>query len=56
MSEAYIVDGVRTAIGRFAGALSEARPDDLAALTIRRLLERHPGIDPAGMAAVVRAA
>ena len=42
MSDAYIVDGVRTAIGSFAGSLSESRPDDLAALTIRRLVERHP--------------
>jgi acetyl-CoA acyltransferase len=53
MSEAYIVDGVRTAIGSFAGSLSDARPDDLAALTIRRLLERHPGIDPARITDVI---
>ena len=45
MSDAYIVDGVRTAIGSFAGSLSDARPDDLAALTIRRLLERYPSLD-----------
>ncbi|HEX6048908.1 MAG TPA: 3-oxoadipyl-CoA thiolase [Gemmatimonadaceae bacterium] len=44
MSDAYIVDGIRTAIGSFAGSLSEVRPDDLAALTIRRLLERQPSI------------
>src|SRR5215207_17568 len=53
MSEAYIVDGVRTAIGSFAGSLSESRPDDLAALTIRRLLERQPGIDPARITDVI---
>ena len=47
MSEAYIVDGVRTAIGSFGGSLAEVRPDDLAALTIRRLLERHPSLDKA---------
>jgi 3-oxoadipyl-CoA thiolase len=47
MTDAYIVDGVRTPIGSFAGSLSDARPDDLAALTIRRLLERHPPFDPA---------
>jgi 3-oxoadipyl-CoA thiolase len=53
MAEAYIVDGVRTAIGNFAGSLSEVRPDDLAALTIRRLLERHPSLDPSVVTDVV---
>jgi acetyl-CoA acetyltransferase family protein len=53
MSEAYIVDGVRTAIGTFAGSLSESRPDDLAALTIRKLLERQPNLDPARITDVI---
>ena len=53
MSEAYIVDGVRTAIGSFAGSLSESRPDDLAALAIRRLLERQPRMDPARVTDVI---
>ena len=53
MTEAYIVDGVRTAIGSFAGSLSESRPDDLAALTIRRLLERHPDLDAARITDVI---
>jgi 3-oxoadipyl-CoA thiolase len=53
MSEAYIVDGLRTAIGSFAGSLSESRADDLAALTIRRLLERYPKLEPAQIAEVV---
>jgi 3-oxoadipyl-CoA thiolase len=53
MSDAYIIDGVRTAIGSFAGSLSEVRPDDLAALTIRRLLERQPSIDPATITDVI---
>jgi 3-oxoadipyl-CoA thiolase len=53
MAEAYIVDGIRTAIGSFAGSLSEVRPDDLAALTIRRLIERHPALDPARITDVV---
>ena len=52
-SPAYLVDGVRTPIGAFGGGLSEVRPDDLAALVIRRLLERHPQIDPAEIADVV---
>ena len=42
MSDAYIVDGVRTPIGSFAGSLSENRPDDLAALLKPRLM---PAID-----------
>lgn len=39
---AYIVDGVRTAIGNFGGALSPVRTDDLAALVIRALMEKLP--------------
>ena len=53
MSEAYIVDGVRTAIGSFGGTLSEVRPDDMAALTIRRLLERNPALDPSRVSDVI---
>src|SRR5678816_2574729 len=53
MSDAYIVDGVRTPIGSFAGSLAETRPDDMAALTIRRLLERHPTLDPARITGVI---
>ncbi len=41
MSDAWIVDAVRTPIGRYAGALSGIRPDDLAATVIRELLARH---------------
>lgn len=40
---AYLVDGVRTPIGRYAGALSAVRPDDLAAHVVRELLARHGG-------------
>ena len=53
MSEAYIVDGVRTPIGSFGGSLSETRPDDMAALVIQRLLERHPTLDPARITDVI---
>jgi acetyl-CoA acyltransferase len=42
----YIVDGIRTPIGKFQGALSTIRPDDLMALTIKALIERNPNIDP----------
>ncbi len=39
--EAYIVDGVRTAIGNFGGALSPVRADDLAAHVIKALISRN---------------
>ena len=42
MREAWIVDAVRTPIGRHGGALAPVRPDDLAAVTIRALLDRSP--------------
>ena len=42
--EAYICDYVRTPIGRYAGSLASVRADDLAALPIRELMRRHPGL------------
>lgn len=45
MAEAWIVDGVRTPIGRHGGALASVRPDDLAAVAIKALVQRT-GIDP----------
>jgi 3-oxoadipyl-CoA thiolase len=45
MAEAFICDAARTPIGRYAGALADVRPDDLAAIPIRALKERNPGID-----------
>ena len=47
--EAFICDGVRTAIGRYGGALSSVRADDLAAVPIRALVARNPGLDPAAI-------
>ena len=44
--EAFIVDGVRTAVGNFGGALSTVRADDLAAAVIQNLVSRHPKIQP----------
>src|SRR5271165_5086890 len=44
MAEAFICDYVRTPIGRYAGALAAVRVDDLAAIPIRELLTRHPGL------------
>lgn len=46
MSEAYIIDAIRTPIGKFRGALSPIRADDLAAMTIEELMNRNPDIDP----------
>ncbi|GAB4005088.1 3-oxoadipyl-CoA thiolase [Nocardioides ultimimeridianus] len=45
MNVAYLVDGVRTPFGRYAGALADVRPDDLAAHVVRELLARHPAVD-----------
>ncbi|HTJ14216.1 MAG TPA: acetyl-CoA C-acyltransferase [Dinghuibacter sp.] len=53
MQTAYIIDAVRTPIGRYGGALSTCRPDDLLALVIKALLERNPGLDPAAIEDVI---
>jgi acetyl-CoA C-acetyltransferase len=50
--QAFLVGGVRTPVGRYGGALSSVRPDDLAALTIRELVART-GIDPADVDEVI---
>jgi 3-oxoadipyl-CoA thiolase len=46
LREAWIIDAVRTPIGRYGGALASVRPDDLAAIVIRAVIERT-GLDPA---------
>ncbi len=46
MSEAFICDALRTPIGRFGGALSSVRADDLAAIPIASLVARHSKLDP----------
>jgi 3-oxoadipyl-CoA thiolase len=45
MTEAFLVDGVRTPIGRYGGALAGVRPDDLAAHVLRALTQRLPSVD-----------
>jgi 3-oxoadipyl-CoA thiolase len=45
LTDAFICDAIRTPIGRYAGALKEVRPDDLAAIPLRALKERNHGID-----------
>ncbi|WP_329012735.1 thiolase family protein [Streptomyces sp. NBC_00690] len=47
LHDVYVVDAVRTPIGKYGGALSGVRPDDLAAGVLRSLLARTPGLDPA---------
>ncbi|MEK7381357.1 MAG: 3-oxoadipyl-CoA thiolase [Gemmatimonadota bacterium] len=51
--DAYIADGVRSAIGSLGGALAPVRADDLAAIVIRALLARHPALDPALLTDVI---
>ncbi len=53
MTNAFIIDGIRTPIGSFSGSLSQVRPDDLAAHVIGALAARNPSIDPARITDVV---
>jgi 3-oxoadipyl-CoA thiolase len=53
MTDAYIVDGVRTAVGNIGGGLSDVRADDLAAHVISELMRRHPTLDPARISDVI---
>jgi acetyl-CoA acyltransferase len=46
MTEAFICDAIRTPIGRYGGALSAVRPDDLGAIVLRELISRNSGLDP----------
>jgi len=49
MNKVYVIDAVRTPIGKYGGGLSSIRPDDLLAHVVRRLLARNAGIDPAAI-------
>jgi acetyl-CoA acyltransferase len=53
VTAAYICDAVRTPFGRYGGALAGVRPDDLAAIPLRALLERNPGLDAAAIDDVI---
>ncbi|MDQ3079926.1 MAG: 3-oxoadipyl-CoA thiolase [Pseudomonadota bacterium] len=53
MTEAFICDAIRTPIGRYGGALSSIRADDLAAIPIRALIDRNPGVDWAALDDVI---
>ncbi len=45
MKTVYVIDAVRTPIGKYAGTLATERPDDLAAFVIKGLIERNPSVD-----------
>ena len=45
MQTAYIIDTVRTPVGKYGGALSNIRPDDLLALVIKAIISRNPSVD-----------
>lgn len=56
MNPVYIIDAIRTPIGKYGGALSAVRPDDLLALIIQGLMKRNPSIDPAQIEDVIAGA
>ena len=53
MNSAYIIDILRTPIGKYGGTLATVRPDDLAAHVIKKLMERNPSIHPSQIEDVV---
>lgn len=53
MTDAFLIDGIRTPVGNIGGALSEVRADDLAAHVIRELLARNAAVDPTAMEDVI---
>jgi acetyl-CoA acyltransferase len=53
MQQAFICDAIRTPFGRYGGTLAGIRPDDLAAIPLRALLDRNPSLDPAAIDDVI---
>ncbi len=53
MIDVYICDYIRTPIGRYGGALSSVRADDLGAVPLRAMIERNPSLDPAAIDEVI---
>lgn len=53
MNQAFICDAIRTPIGRYGGALSSVRTDDLGAIPLRALMQRNPGVDWASITDVI---
>lgn len=53
MKDVYVIDALRTPVGKYGGMLSSVRPDDLAALVLLELLKRNPDIDPSEIEEVI---
>ena len=53
MQDVFIIDGIRTAIWNFGGALASIRPDDLAAIVMKELMARNPEVDPSEIEDVI---
>jgi len=53
MKDAFIIDGIRTAIGNFGGTLAAVRTDDLAAFVLKKLMEKNSGVDPAAISEII---
>lgn len=56
MKPVFVIDSIRTPIGKYGGALSSVRPDDLLAIAIKSLMHRNPTIDPAAIEDVIAGA
>jgi acetyl-CoA acetyltransferase family protein len=56
MTSSFVYDAVRTPFGRFGKALAGVRPDDLLAVTVRSILDRHPDLDPSTIDDVIAGA
>lgn len=53
MKDAFIINGVRTPVGNFGGTLATVRTDDMAALVLKKLMEKNPSVDPAAIGDVI---
>lgn len=53
MRNVYVIDAIRTPLGKYGGALAMVRPDDLLAHVIRELMQRNPSVDPADIEDVI---
>lgn len=56
MKPVYVIDCLRTPIGKYGGALASVRPDDLLAHVLKALLQRNPGVDPSKIEDVIAGA
>ncbi|GAA4727497.1 acetyl-CoA C-acyltransferase [Flavisolibacter ginsenosidimutans] len=53
MKNVYVIDAIRTPLGKYGGALATVRPDDLLAHVIKELLDRNPSVDPSSIEDVI---